>query len=321
MPICVRCNKDVGLLGRINYNSTTKRCGNCEREMDVRLRNFRQAFLQASQDGIVTAEEWAWLTTGASKDGVDLNEALAFVRGDAVNLLERTLAFAAADGAITDQEDNDVQRLRVALAIPENMARPILDRLAYLKTITNIRRGILPTVRSNVRLESDEICHLETDASYHKVNAKSVSLVSGRLVATNKKLHFLSPAGGAEIGYKSIKRIEQQASGVYLELSKKAGNGLYSVADPVFVEAIIDTLVRMVNRELIAFQADSASRHIPHDVKQAVWQRDQGKCVQCSATSYLEFDHIIPHSKGGASTVNNVQLLCRKCNLEKRDRI
>jgi 5-methylcytosine-specific restriction endonuclease McrA len=201
------------------------------------------------------------------------------------------------------------------------MAKPVLDRLAYLKNLTNIRRGVLPTVRSGVRLESDEICHLETDATYHKVNAKSVSLVFGRLVATNKKLHFLSPSGGSEIAYKSIKRIETQAGGVYLELSKKAGNGRYSVVDPVLTEAVIDTLVRMANRELIAPQAEGASRHIPQEVKQAVWQRDQGKCVQCSATSYLEFDHIIPHSKGGASTANNVQLLCRKCNLEKSDRI
>jgi 5-methylcytosine-specific restriction endonuclease McrA len=35
----------------------------------------------------------------------------------------------------------------------------------------------------------------------------------------------------------------------------------------------------------------------------------------------LEFDHIIPHAKGGANTEGNVRLLCRRCNNEKGDRI
>jgi 5-methylcytosine-specific restriction endonuclease McrA len=116
-------------------------------------------------------------------------------------------------------------------------------------------------------------------------------------------------------------RVDRQASGVYLELSTKKGNGFYSVNDPMMAEAVIDTLVRMDKRQLLAPQPDAASRHIPHDVRQAVWQRDQGLCVQCRAATYLEFDHIIPFSKGGASTENNVQLLCRRCNLAKGSRL
>lgn len=63
------------------------------------------------------------------------------------------------------------------------------------------------------------------------------------------------------------------------------------------------------------------SRRIPQDVKAAVWQRDQGQCAECGASEYLEFDHVIPFSKGGANTEGNVQLLCRSCNLSKSDRI
>jgi 5-methylcytosine-specific restriction endonuclease McrA len=47
-----------------------------------------------------------------------------------------------------------------------------------------------------------------------------------------------------------------------------------------------------------------------------------GKCVKCGATTNLHLDHIIPHSKGGTSiTAANIQILCAKHNLEKRDRI
>jgi len=63
-------------------------------------------------------------------------------------------------------------------------------------------------------------------------------------------------------------------------------------------------------------------RVIPTNVKLEVWKRDGGKCVICGATTDLHFDHIIPFSKGGSSTTgDNIQLLCGKHNLEKRDRI
>jgi len=63
-------------------------------------------------------------------------------------------------------------------------------------------------------------------------------------------------------------------------------------------------------------------RVIPTKVKLEVWKRDGGKCVKCGVTDDLHFDHIIPWSKGGSSTTSdNIQLLCGKHNLEKRDRI
>ncbi len=63
-------------------------------------------------------------------------------------------------------------------------------------------------------------------------------------------------------------------------------------------------------------------RVIPSSVKLEVWQRDKGRCVICGATDELHFDHDIPFSLGGASIVaENVQLLCARHNLQKRDRI
>ena len=64
-----------------------------------------------------------------------------------------------------------------------------------------------------------------------------------------------------------------------------------------------------------------ASRRISQVVKDKVWKRDEGKCTQCGSREKLEFDHIIPHSKGGANTYRNIQLLCEKCNRTKSDKI
>jgi len=60
---------------------------------------------------------------------------------------------------------------------------------------------------------------------------------------------------------------------------------------------------------------------IPEDVRFAVWRRDGGKCVKCGSQKKLEFDHIIPVSKGGSNTERNIQLLCEHCNREKSDKI
>ena len=63
-------------------------------------------------------------------------------------------------------------------------------------------------------------------------------------------------------------------------------------------------------------------RLIPAQVKLEVWKRDRGKCILCGSTDNLHFDHIIPYSKGGSSLVaENIQLLCARHNIAKRDKI
>jgi 5-methylcytosine-specific restriction endonuclease McrA len=61
---------------------------------------------------------------------------------------------------------------------------------------------------------------------------------------------------------------------------------------------------------------------IPSSVKLEVWKRDKGRCVICGSETNLHFDYIIPHSKGNTSLVfQNIQFLCARHNLEKKDKI
>jgi len=84
-----------------------------------------------------------------------------------------------------------------------------------------------------------------------------------------------------------------------LQLCEQQGDGLSSEADEI-----------------------QHNRLIPTEVKIEVWKRDKGKCVLCGSGENLHFDHILPFSKGGTSLLaKNIQLLCAKHNLLKRDKI
>jgi 5-methylcytosine-specific restriction endonuclease McrA len=53
-----------------------------------------------------------------------------------------------------------------------------------------------------------------------------------------------------------------------------------------------------------------------------VVRRDNHVCQVCHQyvpDTDLEFDHIIPYSKGGPTTVGNIRLLCQSCNRKKSD--
>ncbi|MBR4652563.1 MAG: DUF262 domain-containing protein [Kiritimatiellae bacterium] len=57
--------------------------------------------------------------------------------------------------------------------------------------------------------------------------------------------------------------------------------------------------------------------------KRAAYERQGGKCADCGKSCDLEEmhgDHKIPWSKGGHTTPDNLQMLCRTCNLKKSDR-
>ena len=77
----------------------------------------------------------------------------------------------------------------------------------------------------------------------------------------------------------------------------------------------------MAEEESEGEEARPQRSHMSSVVKQEVWQRDQGCCVECGSNELLEFDHIIPVSKGGANTARNIQLLCEHCNRTKSDKI
>jgi len=69
-------------------------------------------------------------------------------------------------------------------------------------------------------------------------------------------------------------------------------------------------------------KSESGREHVPERIRNEVWRRDGGKCVECGSIYKLEFDHIIPIAKGGRSnTARNLRILCEPCNRRKSDSI
>ncbi len=124
-----------------------------------------------------------------------------------------------------------------------------------------------------------------------------------------------------EIDAEIVKVYEKIHSGIW------AYNGLFILEDSwqevsnnrkVF-KFKLEIMNEPINKQ--SFDIDH-SRLIPSQVKLEVWKRDEGQCVKCGSKDNLHFDHIIPFSKGGSSLVAaNIQLLCARHNLQKRDNI
>src|SRR2546422_11913 len=74
-------------------------------------------------------------------------------------------------------------------------------------------------------------------------------------------------------------------------------------------------------------RASTHPRHIPAQVKRAVWERDGGQCTfvseagrRCPARKLLEFDHAEPVARGGRATVAGIRLRCHAHNPYEAER-
>ena len=105
------------------------------------------------------------------------------------------------------------------------------------------------------------------------------------------------------------------------------------LGNTVAPEAIADVLDRALDQLIVALEkrkhglhrkprgvrakVSHRARHIPADVRLQVYKRDGGVCTfvseagqRCGCRHALEYDHVIAVADGGASTVENLQLLC-----------
>ena len=102
---------------------------------------------------------------------------------------------------------------------------------------------------------------------------------------------------------------------VVLVLSAKAvavelGDGdMHSATRTVHIPAV----VRLTHFVRVPYRAQ-----VPL-TRKAVFARDAGRCVYCGAAA-SSIDHVVPRSRGGTHTWDNVVAACSRCNHAKADR-
>ena len=90
------------------------------------------------------------------------------------------------------------------------------------------------------------------------------------------------------------------------------GNG-YSVRSPSIVLLVPEHIRLTVNDKERVWRVPPVNRR-------EVLKRDKNSCQYCGSTKHLTLDHVIPRSKGGKHTWDNVVTACEKCNSQKGDR-
>ncbi len=194
---------------------------------------------------------------------------------------------------------------------------------------------LLQSTRTDAKYEDEVLDDGNTliyeghDISKNKIN-KQPKLFDQQLFNRNGTLTqnglFFNAAHEFKAGFKSAEAVR-----VYDKLDAGIWTfaGVFYLVDAYYIELqnrkVFKFKLEIANKEqqvLPKKKELSPGRIIPTDVKILVWERDNGRCVQCKSDQNLHFDHIIPFSKGGSSqTPDNIQLLCAEHNLKKSDKL
>jgi 5-methylcytosine-specific restriction endonuclease McrA len=96
--------------------------------------------------------------------------------------------------------------------------------------------------------------------------------------------------------------------------------------DRVNIVSEYDRVVRSPNHEfrlpsVVSLKAYVKPSRFPAFTRFNVFLRDRFSCQYCGSPEDLTFDHVVPRSKGGLTSWENVVAACSQCNLTKADRM
>ena len=86
-----------------------------------------------------------------------------------------------------------------------------------------------------------------------------------------------------------------------------------AVVHSATTDVTVPSVVRLVRYVRVPFRAT-----VPL-TRKAVFARDGGRCVYCGVAA-TSLDHVVPRSRGGTHTWDNVVSACGRCNHVKADR-
>lgn len=148
---------------------------------------------------------------------------------------------------------------------------------------------------------------------------------AGRPLDADAKVEVLS-----QLENQSTRKAVKIAQAISPEFKPKAALNFDSIDDEALREKLLrvkgklahshpnlnlnDLLHMLCDKELELKLPAAPQVNSKAEIRREIWRRDQGKCTNCSSTYAVQEEHIIPKAAGGAYTLENMKLLCRKCN-------
>ncbi|MBI1314788.1 hypothetical protein GC176_26130 [bacterium] len=281
----------------------------------------------ALRDGVLSDDEMSTLASTARRFGLTSRQLNSISVPNKREILATALASIKARGEIRPEDRDHICAVAEYINAGD-LLKPCLMDLDLYERIFAIRSGDLPVLKSDqLILEPGETLHYAVPITLETQAGGKVNRQTGTLYIGSMRMRFVGLRRSHEIRYRNLLEVNfqiQKHSKLTVKVARGSGGGVYRPKnnDPgLLIE--LQEAIRFLVRKAKGLEGNRQrdSRYIPTEVRSEVWYRDNGQCVICGATEYLEFDHIIPHSKGGATSVDNLQLLCRGCNSQKRDSI
>ncbi|MBF6134958.1 TerD family protein [Nocardia otitidiscaviarum] len=314
---CPRC----GRARRWRWFGRPAPCRECSDRIEEYLEGWVQRAARVLRTTGTHGADWEALWTALRYQRIDQALGLERLRPVGHDHVERLVAFAFADGVIEQAERDAFDAAVGKLALTGPLIEDLRRRMQRGHTLSRLRAGDLPVVRAvGLHLDPEEKVHLDVPAIHIRQLSRGPKHSEGRLICSNKKLRFVGTDTGIEMPWARVVSVISENGRVVLAATSARGGAIFDVADPDYTAASLEGALRVAKR-LALTPGQRDTRSIPQEVKAEVWQRDGGKCVECGDSHYLEFDHIIPLSRGGATSAANLQILCRACNRSKGARI
>ena len=196
-------------------------------------------------------------------------------------------------------------------------------------TITDKERNNISLLKRYFKIEEGDLYKHKYSEIVEILNRQFEKIYEDGIITNEEDIHKFEVQDLFDLSYDQFLEIKEKYISKHREKLKQLELKKQEIKEKLLEKERKKQLHRQALEELIeegkVFNkrkiGEKNREPIPKEVMNQVWNRGGGKCVKCGSLENLEFDHIIPFSKGGANTYRNLQLLCQKCNRQKSDNI
>jgi hypothetical protein len=283
LPLCINCGKEfeISRLKRLLGNQTV--CPSCKAEKEEKIQRYVEAVKHFGKDDYLSHDEENALqelkcNLALTDDDLKLvSKDLEKLRRSTVQTnvaaCEQKVAAISSDGRITPQEEIELAEMMKSLGITEtDLPNKTLQTLNDVRMLTELSKGTLPVLKTNILLKQNEVCHFATPAQLleeltrtHYVGgssgvgfrvAKGVTFRtgsfrgspikesfpkitdSGTLYVTNKKVLFVGTKKNVSYPIKKIVDITKYTDGIKFQKENESKPRIFLISRPTYIDAV-----------------------------------------------------------------------------------